>query len=251
MADFFKEIFPFLGSDSTPKKLNELPIYTVGLDSPLITNLQTVNQALETLQNSEITPTTKREVLDRIFRAVAKQAMAGNLDYSLFQAVEDQSKSFYLKYYKEGIVLPLSLSSWVLQAISRFPIENKNRNLAGQFNEPIIREKIFGLAREFQDKPTTVISIAFGGSEPALLLSGLLSSPLVHVKPTGASFYADLSTLPQNPTSLINDRFCFIVDDATKSGATLEQAQRLIDQRYTPSDTKVVVIKPNPIVQPA
>jgi hypothetical protein len=215
------------------------------LDSALLYTTYTVAGALHSLLSTEVTGTTKRELFDRTLRAVGKQTLAGNLPYDAYAKVENASRNFYRDYHSFGKSPLITLEPGVSEAVSQTPIARDNRNLAASIWEKQIQDKAYEEATLYYDQYTdlqpVVVSVAFGGSEPALFLSSLLQDcPVVNLR-----IDKDANThsyLKEDTISGENAVF-FVVDDTKKSGSTLSYAEQAVKQDFQPQVMRSVIIK--------
>lgn len=239
-----KDLFGRFGKKKTAA---ETSIHPIALDSELIVGLRDGQMAIEALRNPEISGTTRREVWDRLLRAAGTKAFMDTEFQDFFRVLEKQGQDFYKQYFADGTNLPSHFDPDISAAVSGLPIINKNRNLAAKEIEGAIRERTIQAYEQFagSSRKPVVVSTAFGGNEPALLLSFMFGEVPLHLKPP-PGIHGNLQTHWIGDPQLINGRDVILVEDTVKTGDTIAKAKKHIELNFNPRQITELIIKPNP-----
>lgn len=214
------------------------------LNSELITAIRTGEQAVSALFDTEQTPTTRREVWDRLLRSAGRKALQDESFLPVFLHLQQLAQRFYAKYYYQELdsVPEDPLDS---RDVHELRIINENRNLAAPIFERIIKDRVEEVIypEAFRvDKPV-IVTVAFGGLEPALLLDSVLRTDLLHVKPTVSSGSSAVAWIG-NP-SVLEGRRAILVEDSIKTGDSLRIASSAAESMGATEVTNVIIRNPS------
>lgn len=220
------------------------------LDSALIGRINSGEQAVSALANESITPTTRREVWDRLLRSAGRRAMKDPDSVAVFLKLQEEAQRFYGTYYLEGVDSLPRLDPDLQSAASGLKIESKNRNLASHAAEKMIKKSVENtLEQEASraDKPI-IVSLAFGGTEPALVLNSRLQTDLIHLKPP-PGITGETTPLWIGDPSILHNRRAILIEDAVKTGDTFSAASEIVRATGT-TEISEVIIRDNPVQIP-
>lgn len=214
------------------------------LDNGLLHEVSTINRAMEHLGNPDVHPTTKRELVHRLTKAVVTEATRKGIERATLQEVSAVAGEFYGSVYwglqPHSIV---EYSPAVTHAIGELPIDNgDNRNFGAPFWEGIIRTRLLEeaeiLKRETDLENVVIVPVASGGLEPGIALRELLHVPDFWVKP----FKDDNVTIPLGDPHELHEKDLVLIEDRIRTGASLGLAKQFVEG-FDPRSVKTIIIQ--------
>jgi len=233
----------FLHGSSEPNRIFSGSI-SDEMANELLFRTPTVGLAMEHLANSEVHPTTKRELVHRLTKAVVTEAATNGIHESTLQGVSKAAGEFYGSIYWGG--RPHSVVEYspnVADRIRDLPIIIENRNFGSPYWEGIIRtrclEEAESLKEETDIRNVVIVPVASGGLEPGIAFRELLGVPDFWVKPNKD----EKTTTPLGDPHMLEGKDLVLIEDRIRTGASLGLVERFVKGFNPHSVTSIVMYK--------